>query len=101
MHILISGANGLIGSDLAKNLSRKYKIFAIYRSKKKDIIKIKNIKWIKHDLKNKFVRKLKPIPKFIIHCAVTHEFSKRKSIDDYFQSNIISLKNLIDSLVQI
>ena len=42
MHILISGANGLIGSDLAKNLSQKYKIFAIYRSKKKDIIKIKN-----------------------------------------------------------
>ena len=49
-------------------------------------------------LKNKFVKKLKPIPKFIIHCAVTHEFSKRKNIDDYFQSNVISLKNLIDYL---
>ena len=96
MHILISGANGLIGRDLAKNLSQRYKIFAIYRSKKKDIIKIKNITWIKHDLKNKFVKKLKPIPKFIIHCAVTHEFSKRRNMNDYLQSNVISLKNLID-----
>ena len=33
MKILITGASGLIGRDLTKILSKKYKVVAIYKSK--------------------------------------------------------------------
>ena len=83
MSILITGANGLIGSDLVKKLSNKHKIFGIYRTKNDEVKKIKNVIWIKYDLKKNFKKKLKPSPKFIIHCAVDQEASKKKSISDY------------------
>ena len=39
MTILISGASGQVGSDLVRNLSKSFKIIAIYNSKKKKINK--------------------------------------------------------------
>ena len=96
MVILIAGANGLIGRDLVKSLSKNYKIIAIHRSAKKKKTKNKNVQWIKHDLKNEFIKKLKPVPKFIINCVATHEFSKNKKIKNYFESNCMSLKNLVN-----
>ena len=94
MSILITGANGLIGSDLVKKLSNKHKIFGIYRTKNDEVKKIKNVIWIKYDLKKNFKKKLKPSPKFIIHCAVDQEASKKKSISDYIDSNVNILKNM-------
>ena len=94
MTILITGANGLIGSDLVKKLSNKHKIFGIYRTKNDEVKKIKNVTWIKYDLKKNFKKKLKPSPKFIIHCAVDQEASKKKSISDYIDSNVSILKNM-------
>ena len=94
MTILITGANGLIGSDLVKKLSNKYKIYGIYRTKNDEVKKIKNVIWIKYDLKKNFKKKLKPSPKFIIHCAVDQEASKKKSISDYIDSNVTILKNM-------
>ena len=35
MSILVSGASGQIGSDLVRNLSKNFKIIAIYNKKKK------------------------------------------------------------------
>ena len=94
MSILITGANGLIGSDLVKKLSNKHKIFGIYRTKNDEVKKIKNVIWIKHDLKKYFKKKLKPSPKFIIHCAVDQESSQKKSISDYIDTNVTILKNM-------
>jgi len=94
MTILITGANGLIGSDLVKKLSNKYKIYGIYRTKNEEVKKIKNVVWIKYDLKNNFKKKLKPSPKFIIHCAVDQKAPKRKSISDYINSNVNILQNM-------
>ena len=96
MTILITGANGLIGSDLVRKLSRKHKIFGIYRTKNDEVKKIKNVIWIKRNLKKKFKISLKPSPKFIIHCAVDQKFSKKKSTKDYINSNISILKNIIN-----
>ena len=94
MTILITGANGLIGSDLVKKLSNKYKIYGIYRTKNDEVKKIKNVIWIKYDLKKNFKKKLKPSPKFIIHCAVDQKASKKKSVSDYIDSNVTILKNI-------
>ncbi len=96
MSILITGANGSIGIDLVKKLSNKYKVFGIYRTKNNQIKKIKNVIWIKYDLKNNFKKKLKPNPKFIIHCAVDQEPSKKINIGNYINSNINILKNIIN-----
>ena len=46
------------------------------------------------DLKKKINFNIKP--SIVIHCAVTHEFKKNKSIKDYIDSNVISLMNLIN-----
>ena len=94
MSILITGANGLIGRDLVNKLSNKYKIFGIYRTKNDEVKKIKNVMWIRHDLKKNFKKKLRPNPKFIIHCAVDQVTSKKKGIHNYIDSNISILKNI-------
>jgi len=53
MSILITGANGVVGKDLVQILSKKYKIFGFYRTKNSEVKKIKNVKWVKHNLKKK------------------------------------------------
>ncbi len=51
MRILITGANGFIGKEVLKLLSKKgFKIIATYNKKKTEIIKDQNIKWKKFDI---------------------------------------------------
>ncbi len=94
MSILITGANGVIGKDLVKILSRKHNIYGIYRTKNKEIKKIKNVKWIKHNLKKK-IKKIYPSPKYIIHCAVDQRYKEKKN-DKYIKSNYKLFKNIVD-----
>ena len=83
MVILIAGANGLIGRDLVKNLSKNYKIIAIYRSNKKNIIKNKNVQFIKHDFSKNLKFSLSLMPDYLVNCIATHEFSKKKNYFEY------------------
>ena len=94
MSILITGANGVVGKDLVRMLSHKYNIFGVYRTRNHQIKKIKNVKWIKHNLKKK-IKKIKPVPKYIIHCAVDQKYSKKKS-NKYISSNLEVLKNIVN-----
>ena len=75
MKILITGANGLVGKDLVKYLSKNHKIFAIFRNNKKNLYKNKNVKWVKLDLKDKI--KLNVKPDFIINCIASHTVSTK------------------------
>ena len=51
MKIIITGANGYLGSSLIQYLSKfNYKILGVYRKKLKIRIKNKNIKYIQHNL---------------------------------------------------
>ena len=94
MNIMVAGASGQIGRDIVQNLSKSNKIFATYRKKKNFFdLKNKNVKWIKFDLSKKI--KLRINPKIIINCTATHEFSPKKNLQDYLDSNIISMANLI------
>ena len=55
MNVLITGANGTVGSDLVNFFSEKNKVYAFYRtpnSASKNL-KSKNIIWIKQDLRKK------------------------------------------------
>ena len=93
MSFLITGANGLIGCDLAKILSKKKKVIAIYRKKKNKSLTHKNIIWVKHDLKNKL--KLKYRPKYIINCVIDETY-KEINPKKYFDRNILITKNIIN-----
>jgi len=94
MGILITGANGIVGKDLVQILSNKHKIIGIYRTKNNQVKKIKNVRWLKHNLKKK-IKKIKPIPKYIIHCAVDQKY-KKKEFDKYISSNLKVLKNIVN-----
>ncbi len=93
MKILICGANGNVGRDLVYFLSKKFKIFAIYRNNKNNLLKNKNIKWIKSDFKNELKLNIKP--DYIINCIATHTFSQKQKMIDYYNSNFKSVHNVI------
>ena len=93
--ILLTGATGFIGSNILKELSKKYKVYCVVRSKKK-ILKKKNIIIIYftnfNNLRNKLEKK-----KFfsIIHCATYYKKNHTfKDIKRMIESNI-HLGNLI------
>lgn len=94
--MLITGANGVIGSDLVKFFSKETKVYAVYRTPNliTKNLKNNNIVWIKQDLSKKFISKIKP--KIIIHCAVTHALSKKNDLIDFIDSNLLGLKNILD-----
>ena len=81
---MVTGASGLVGQDLIKLLaSKRNKVIAIYNNNEniKEEIFDKNIKWKKINLSRNF--NLKEDIDIIIHCAVTHNFSKKKKIFNY------------------
>ena len=92
MKILIAGGGGLLGYEITNFLSKKYKIYSTYRGKEPK--KIKNVIWKKIDLENQINLKIKP--NIIINCVVTSKFSKKNDIDNYINSNIIVVNNLLD-----
>lgn len=92
MKILICGSSGDVGSDLIKLLSKKnYKIIAASRSIKN--FSNKNVKFMKIDFSKKI--SIKKDLDLIINCIATHEFSNKKSLVEYLDSNILTLINLL------
>ena len=94
--MIITGANGVVGADLVKFFSKTKKVFAVYRTPNQisKSLRNKNIKWIKQDLSKNILKNIKS--DIIIHCAVTHPFSKNKKYSDFLNSNIIGLKNILE-----
>jgi len=92
--LLIAGGSGQIGQELIYNLVKDFKIIATYNNYSKKLFKDKNVKWIKIDfskneiIENKF--------DYIINCIASHELTKNIKTIDYINSNIISVKNLIN-----
>ena len=95
MKILITGANGELGSDLVNFMAKnKHKIFASYRNNSNNRFKKnKNLIFVKHDFCKKLFKK--PKVDIIINCIAAHSFSKKNKIADLINSNIVSLKNII------
>ena len=96
MKILITGANGAIGSDLVDFFSKNNKVIALYRTSNfiSNKFRDKNIRWFKQDLRKKISHKIGP--KILIHCVAAHPFSKKSTYLNYLESNIIALKNVIE-----
>jgi nucleoside-diphosphate-sugar epimerase len=92
MNVLIAGGSGLLGHEITNFFSKRYKVYSTYRIRKPK--KIKNVVWKKINLENKINWKIRP--DIIINCAVTSQFSKKKSMNHFINSNIIVVKNLLD-----
>ena len=70
MRILITGANGFIGKEVLKLLSKKgFKIIATYNKKKPKIKKNQNIKWKKFDIFDLDKFKFEKSIDIVIHLA--------------------------------
>ena len=95
MKILITGGAGLIGTEIAHYLNKKHKIYSTYRNSKPK--KIKNVIWKKINLEKKI--KWNIYPDIIINCTVTSKFSKRNKSQDFINSNIIAIGNILDFAV--
>ncbi len=99
-NLLITGANGFIGSNVCVFFKDKYNITAVSRTR------VKNCNWIKfkednfEKLKNDIIASK---PDLIIHCAaITH---KNYKIDSFFSStfykvNVVFTKLLIDVSIE-
>lgn len=73
--ITICGATGFIGLNLIKKFSKNFHVFAIYN--KRSPIKIKNVSWIKADLrKYKDCLKVTSLSKILIQAAATTSGSR-------------------------
>ncbi len=105
-NILITGGAGFIGLSLAKYLAKKkYKINIIdnfsrgkFDKEFKDLLKNKNVKFYKCNLNKKIKIKFKNIS-HIFHLAGSVGVNNiNKNAYGSFFNNIISLKNIIDTL---
>ena len=91
MNILLAGGNGEVGNDISYLLSKKHKIIVSSRSQKN--LKKKNIIFKKIDFSKNILIKQKI--DLIINCIATHSYSKKKSFDDYYKSNVLAILNII------
>ena len=94
--IIIFGASGQIGIDLVNYFS-EYSYDVICVSTKQipqRFKKIKNIKWYNLNFKNYKKINMKDV-KFAINCTGIHSFSKFNQLDDYIDTNILIVNEII------
>lgn len=93
--IILLGSNSNVAKDLIKYLINDNELYLIYRNNKKQKNKtISNV----FELNFNDINKIK-YKKFdlIINCVATHEFSKKKKLIDYVNSNILTFINFLNT----
>ena len=90
MKILLSGADGHVGKEIAEyfNKRKKYKLFLLSNKYKK-----KN-NFFYQDLTRPINLNLKP--DLVIHCAGKHKFSKKNNMQNIYSTNIKITRNIIN-----
>ena len=92
--ILLLGSNSNVAKDLSKYLLRDNQIYLISRTNKtKSYQNIANVFEFNFNEINKIKYKKFDL---IINCIATHEFSKKKKLIDYVNSNIFTFLNFLD-----
>jgi dTDP-4-dehydrorhamnose reductase len=97
MKIAIVGSSGQVGGDLVKFFSNtKYDVFSVSRKNKKKIFKKNKQREINIDefelLKNCEV---------VINCVANHYFSENQNYSNYYESNVLFLKKLVQISSQV
>ena len=91
---MILGANSIVAKELIRYLQTNYNLFLVLNDKNK--FNKKNLQNVKL-LSFKDITKFKKI-KFdiLVNCIAKHQFSKKKSIIDYINSNILAFFKFLD-----
>lgn len=94
--IFVTGASGLLGSNIVKLASKQYSIFGCYYSHK---VSFKNAQITQIDITDKKqldeLRKIKP--EYIIHCAAAVNIDEcEKNPEFAFQQNVMGTKNIVE-----
>jgi len=94
--IIIFGASGQIGIDLVYYFSNYlYEVICVStRQEPQKFKKIRNIKWYNLKFKNYRRINMKSV-KFAINCTGIHSFSKFNQLDDYIDTNILIVNEII------
>ncbi len=95
--VLLTGGTGFIGSNILKELSKKYKIYNLVRSKKN--IKIKNVFHLKFNNLKELKKKLDKNKFFaIIHCATHYKKNHNfQDINKMVEANLLLGNTILES----
>jgi nucleoside-diphosphate-sugar epimerase len=98
--ILITGANGFIGSNLIKRFDlNKIQVIGVYRKKNNNISKLKDIRCVQCDLTNskevEFLFQDQQIDVVIHAAAIMGPPDSQNFMDKVFSNNVVAQKNLI------
>lgn len=98
MKVLITGANGFIGSHLTKELAKKHDVYCLVRaSSNLHAIADENINIVFGDLHNKTsLRSVVKDVDYIFHLAGNKKAKNEKS---YYDDNFIGTKNLLETII--
>jgi len=92
MNIFVTGANGYIGSNFIKKVSKlNYKVFALTRKKKNR--NIKNVKWLSGPI-DKNWKELKKSD-LLVHFAAEGGYARFTSYEKCYNFNVLKSKKLI------
>ncbi|MEP7196480.1 MAG: NAD(P)-dependent oxidoreductase [Saprospiraceae bacterium] len=93
---VITGAAGLVGSELLSLIPTDWKIYALYNSKKPPVL-THNISFVKCDFKNgQYLERLPEKCDCIIHLAQSNLFRKfPETAEDIFEVNTLSTQQLL------
>ena len=97
MNIFVTGANGYIGRNFIKKVTKyNHKIFAVTR--KKNNKKIKNVKWLNGSIDKKWRELSKS--NVLIHFGAVGVNEKFTNLESCFNFNVIKSTNLIFNAIQ-
>ena len=97
MNIFVTGANGYIGRNFIKKVTKyKHKIFAVTR--KKNNKKMKNVKWLNGSIDKKWRELSKS--NVLIHFAAVGVNEKFTNLESCFNFNVIKSTNLILNAIE-
>ena len=96
-NIIVTGGSGFLGSHFIKKFNHNFKrIYNFDINNNKSILKYKNVKFIKQDIKKKInIKKLEKID-LIIHTIAKQPYGHNQNFKDFIKVNVDGIQNILE-----